>query len=88
MKIRTLKPIRLPAGRVPVGSVFEMADHQARFHLARGEIEYFVGNEAPTDGKMPPSFVSQAVPVLPTTTPEQSSDGARKRGRPRKNPVE
>jgi hypothetical protein len=88
MKIRTLKVIRLPSGRVPVGSVFEMADHQALFHLERGEVERFVGNEAPTAGEVQPSFVSPVAPALTQTTPEQSSDGAKKRGRPRKNPAE
>ena len=76
------------SGRHPVGAVIDVADHMARFFLERGEAEQYTGNVAPTGGEAQPSFVSPVAPALTQTMPEQSSDGAKKRGRPKKNPAE
>ena len=80
-------------GRLPQGSTVDLPDHKALFYLARGEAiryEVKVERDRPyeTVGAEEPSFASPAVQASPQTTSSESEPGKRKRGRPRKQPVQ
>lgn len=74
-------------GQLRVGQVVDMLDHKARFYLARGEVELYetkVLRESPSMAVGAPLSASPAAPASQPQTLKPSGDGAKKRGRPKK----
>jgi hypothetical protein len=90
MKVVLNKVILDPRlGRLPKGVTVDLPVHRAEWHIARGEavrIETKVAQENPSVGAGS-AVQSSALPVAQAstqTTLKPSGDGAKKRGRPRK----
>lgn len=74
-------------GIIKKGQVVDMIDHKARFFLARGEVELYetkVLRENPSVAAGNPLSASQAAPASQPQTLNPSGDGAKKRGRQKK----
>jgi hypothetical protein len=88
--ITSKKPVlTAERGRLPKDVPVEVSDLLAKHLLAQG-VAVLMETKAKMDrpivaaGKMEPSYVLPVAPVLPMTTLTESSNGAKKRGRPRK----
>jgi len=83
MKIKTLKPVRLESGKVPVGAVIDVPNALAMMLLSRADAARYV-EPVPTQAA---GTASSALPVAPASPPQtlsESAPGAR-RGRRKKN---
>ena len=92
MKVSILKKTLLDdkLGRLMYGDIVDLPEHKARFFLERGDVELYetkVIRENPYQaaGVVAQSSVSPVALVLPPQTPSLSEDGAKKRGRPKKD---
>jgi hypothetical protein len=92
MKVSILKKTLLDdkLGRLIYGDIVDLPEHKARFFLERGDVELYetkVIRENPykAAGLVEQSSVSPVALVLPQQTPSLSEDGAKKRGRPKKD---
>ena len=92
MKVSILKKTLLDdkLGRLMYGDIVDLPEHKARFFLERGDVELYetkVIRENPykAAGLVEQSSVSPVALVLPQQTPSLSEDGAKKRGRPKKD---
>ena len=84
MLIKTLRAIRLPTGKVPIGSVIDLPTIAARFHLSRGEAEL----HTPFDpaGQAQSSSASPADQASTQPTSNESGAGDRRRSRRKPEP--
>ena len=76
-------------GMLLPGRIVELPDHQAEFHIRRGEVELYAtkvlrDRPLPAVGAEEPSSASPAAPALPQTIASESALGAKRRGRARK----
>jgi len=92
MKVSILKKTLLDdkLGRLMYGEIVDLPEHKARFFLERGDVELYETkvireNPYPAAGVVAQSSVSPVALVLPPQTPSLSEDGAKKRGRPKKD---
>lgn len=92
MKVSILKKTLLDdkLGRLMYGDIVDLPEHKARFFLERGDVELYetkVIRENPykAAGLVEQSSVSPVALALPSQTPNLSEDGAKKRGRPKKD---
>jgi hypothetical protein len=83
MKIKTLKPVRLESGNVPVGAVIDVPHALAMMLLSRADAARYV-EPVPTQAAGTQSSASPVAPVSPQQTSNESKPGAR-RGRRKKN---
>lgn len=92
MKVSILKKTLLDdkLGRLMHGEIVDLPEHKARFFLERGDVELYetkVIRENPykAAGVVEQSSVSPVALVLPPQTSSLLEDGAKKRGRPKKD---
>jgi len=91
MKVSILKKAILDdkLGRLMHGQVVDLPEHKARFYLARGEAELyetkvFRENPSKAAGQVTQPSALPVALVLPVQTLNQSEDGAKKKGKLKK----
>lgn len=92
MKVSILKKVIFDdkLGKLTAGQVVELPEHKAVFYIERKDAEAYetkVIRENPYQaaGTVVQSSASPVALVLPTQTQSLSEDGAKKRGRPKKD---
>ena len=92
MKVSIIKKVILDdkLGRLTAGQVVDLPEHKAIFYIERKDAESYetkVIRENPYQaaGTVVQSSASPVALVLPTQTQSLSEDGAKKRGRPKKD---
>lgn len=83
MKIKTLKPVRLESGKVPVGAVIDVPGSLAAMLLSRAEAAKYI-EPVPTQASGNQSSASPVAQASPQQTLSESAPGAR-RGRRKKS---